>query len=86
MELVFDPNAVLPPVRHSRTLLAGIQAESGLDPRLRHSGVTLLESHLSAAAAIFEGDREEHEVRLTFFHNLLNVTGFFQSVDERRVD
>jgi rhodanese-related sulfurtransferase len=29
-------------VRHSRMLLAGIQAESGLDPRLKHSGVTLL--------------------------------------------
>jgi hypothetical protein len=30
-------------VRHSRMLLAGIQAESGLDPRLKHSGVTILE-------------------------------------------
>jgi hypothetical protein len=28
--------------RHSRVLLAGIQAEFGLDPRLRHSGVTFL--------------------------------------------
>jgi hypothetical protein len=27
-------------VRHSRMLLAGIQANFGLDPRLRHSGVT----------------------------------------------
>ena len=26
--------------RHSRMLLAGIQAEFGLDPRLKHSGVT----------------------------------------------
>ena len=26
--------------RHSRTLLAGIQANFGLDPRLKHSGVT----------------------------------------------
>ena len=55
MEHVFDPNVVLPPVRHSRMLLAGIQAESGLDPRLKHSGVTVLESHLFAAAAIFKG-------------------------------
>jgi hypothetical protein len=28
--------------RHSRVLLAGIQAEFGLDPRLRHSGVTFV--------------------------------------------
>jgi hypothetical protein len=54
-EHVFDPTAVLRRVRHSRMLLAGIQAESGLDPRLKHSGVTLLESHLFALAAIFEG-------------------------------
>jgi hypothetical protein len=27
-------------VRHSRMLLAGIQANFGLDPRLKHSGVT----------------------------------------------
>jgi hypothetical protein len=27
-------------VRHSRMLLAGIQANSGLDPRLERSGVT----------------------------------------------
>jgi len=31
-------------------LLAGIQAETGLDPRLKHSRVTVLESHLSAPA------------------------------------
>jgi hypothetical protein len=42
-------------------LLAGIQAESGLDPRLKHSGVTVLESHLFALAAIFEGAHEGHE-------------------------
>ena len=29
-------------VRHSRMLLAGIQARPGLDPRLKHSGVTPL--------------------------------------------
>ena len=44
-------------------LSAGIQAEFGLDPRLKHSGVTGLESHLFAPAAIFEGGREEHEVK-----------------------
>jgi len=31
-----------PGICHSRTLLAGIQAEFGLDPRLKHSGVTAL--------------------------------------------
>ena len=50
-------NEVLRRVRHSRMLLAGIQAESGLDPRLKHSGVTVLGSHLVAPAVIFEGDR-----------------------------
>src|SRR5207302_10235787 len=29
-------------VRHSRMLVAGIQANSGLDPRYKHSGVTTL--------------------------------------------
>jgi hypothetical protein len=60
--------------RHSRMLLAGppqdfgrirpsaeIQAESGLDPRLKHSGVTIWESHLFAPALIFEGDHEGHK-------------------------
>jgi hypothetical protein len=42
MEQVFDRNRVLRRIRHSRMLLAGIQAESGLDPRLKHSGVTIL--------------------------------------------
>jgi hypothetical protein len=56
MEHVFDLTAVLRRVRHSRMLLAGIQAESGLDPRLKHSGVTILESHLLAPATIFKGE------------------------------
>ena len=39
----FDPQTQLfQRVRHSRVLLAGIQAEFGLDPRLKHSGVTVL--------------------------------------------
>jgi hypothetical protein len=29
-------------------LLAGIQAEFGLDPRLKHSGVTILASRISS--------------------------------------
>ncbi len=33
-------------VCHSRILLAGIQPEFGLDPRLRHSGVTILGSRI----------------------------------------
>ena len=31
-----------PGARHSRKLLSGIQVEFGLDPRLKHSGVTPL--------------------------------------------
>jgi hypothetical protein len=42
-------------VRHSRMLLAGIQAEFGLDPRLKHSGVTPLGVASLTLAAIFEG-------------------------------
>jgi hypothetical protein len=39
---------------------AGIQAESGLDPRLKHSGVRVCESHLVTPSVIFEGGHEEH--------------------------
>jgi hypothetical protein len=46
-------------IRHSRMLLAGIQVEFGLDPRLKHSGVTVLEV---ASHQIFEGAHEDHEV------------------------
>ena len=35
------PDPILGRVRHSRMPLAGIQAEFGLDPRLKHSGVTV---------------------------------------------
>jgi len=55
MEHVFALIEVLRRVRHSRMLLAGIQAESGLDPRLKHSGVTVVESHRFAPAVIFKG-------------------------------
>jgi hypothetical protein len=61
MEHVLGLTAVLRRVRHSRMLLAGIQAESGLDPRLKHSGVTVLESHVFARAVIFEGGHEDDE-------------------------
>jgi hypothetical protein len=45
-------------------LLAGIQAEFGLDPRLKHSGVTVLGvASLHASGAIFKGVHEEHEVK-----------------------
>jgi hypothetical protein len=43
MEYVIRPlTPNLRRVRHSRMFLAGIQAEFGLDPRLKHSGVTVL--------------------------------------------
>ena len=56
MEYVLQP-VILRRVRHSRMLLAGIQAEFGLDPRLKHSGGGdgLWESHL-LTLAIFEGE------------------------------
>jgi hypothetical protein len=86
MEHVFDLTAVLRRVRHSRMLLAGIQAESGLDPRLKHSGVTILESHLFAPAAIFKEADEGHEVRkrvinssLTFVLFVVFVVNYFLS-------
>jgi hypothetical protein len=44
-------------------LLAGIQAEFGLDPRLQHSGATVWEWPLLIPAAIFE---EAHGGFVTF--------------------
>jgi hypothetical protein len=44
-------------------LLAGIQAEFGLDPRLKHSGVTIGESHFVAPAAIYEGGHIDHKFK-----------------------
>jgi hypothetical protein len=61
MEYVFQP-LILRRVRHSRMLLAGIQAKFGLDPRLKHSGVTVLGVASLPPVAIFEGAHEGHEV------------------------
>jgi hypothetical protein len=47
--------AISPLSRHSRMLLAGIQAEFGLDPRLKHSGVTVLR-------LIFKGNAKNAKV------------------------
>jgi hypothetical protein len=57
-------------------LLAGIQAESGLDPRLKHSGVTILESPLFCRAAIFKGGYEEHEVKRKLFQAFVTFETF----------
>jgi len=47
---------------HSRMLVAGIQVEFGLDPRLKHSGVTILGSRISSPQPqFFERAREVHE-------------------------
>jgi hypothetical protein len=54
MKHVFDLTAVLRRVRHSRMLLAGIQAESGLDP-IETFGGDDFGSHLFAPATIFKG-------------------------------
>ena len=51
------------PFRHSRMLLAGIQAKSGLDPRLKHSGVTIWELAPLSADLIFEGGAKDAKVR-----------------------
>jgi hypothetical protein len=48
-------------VRHSRMLLAGIQAEFGLDPRLKHSGVTDVDVFLLSPAYFSKGGHEKHE-------------------------
>ena len=50
---------ILGRVCHSRMLLAGIQAEFGLDPRLKHSGVTVLGSRISSPSPKFS--KEYHE-------------------------
>jgi hypothetical protein len=60
MEYVLQP-LVLRRVRHSRMLLAGIQVEFGLDPRLKHSGVTVLGVASPDPTAIFDGHHEGHE-------------------------
>jgi hypothetical protein len=41
-------------------LLAGIQAKFGLDPRLKHSGVTVLGVASLDPSGIFDGGRGEH--------------------------
>jgi hypothetical protein len=49
----FNPDGpILRGVRHSRKLLAGIQAKSGLDPRLKHSGVTVSDFHLCTRSEV----------------------------------
>jgi hypothetical protein len=58
MEHVFDPNPNSQRVRHSRMLQAGIQAESGLDPRLKHSGVTF-RSRISLPQLQFSKERQK---------------------------
>jgi len=45
-------------VRHSRMFLAGIQADFGLDPRLKHSGATVLGGASFDPSQIFEGAHE----------------------------
>jgi hypothetical protein len=49
--------SVFRPVGHSRMLLAGIQAESGLDPRLKHSGVTVMGTRTSSRQPQFSKER-----------------------------
>jgi hypothetical protein len=57
--ILFDPQTTISEeVRHSRMLLAGIQVEFGLDPRLRRSGVTALRAASLHPTPIFKGGHE----------------------------
>jgi len=57
-------------VRHSRMFLAGIQAEFGLDPRLKHSGVTVLGVASLGPSRNFRRRTEAHEVKKHVYLNL----------------
>jgi uncharacterized membrane protein len=57
-------------------LLAGIQAEFGLDPRLKHSGVTVFGSRISYLAAIFEGAHEGFGIDIFEFLNFVLFATF----------
>jgi hypothetical protein len=69
MEYVVQP-LVLGRVRHSRMLLAGIQAEFGPDRRLKHSGVTVLGVASLDPSRNFRRRHEGHEGfrRVCFAH------------------
>ncbi|MCE3243335.1 MAG: hypothetical protein K0Q83_3842 [Deltaproteobacteria bacterium] len=41
-------------------LVAGIQVEFGLDPRLKHSGVTILGSRISSPQPQFSNERAKY--------------------------
>src|SRR5207247_305110 len=53
-------------------LLAGIQAEFGLDPRLKHSRVTVLGVAFLDPSQIFEGEREVTK-NLTIYDSILRA-------------
>ena len=59
-------------LRHSRMLLAGIQAEFGLDPRLKHSGVTGLRVVSRQRDGIFE--RDTKSTKKDFLSNFVIFT------------
>jgi hypothetical protein len=79
MEYVLQ-SLILRRVRHSRMLLAGIQAEFGLDPRLKHSGVTVLGVASLDPSQIFEGAHEDtKDSEIDIFKSLNFVTFVVQS-------
>ena len=61
MVYVLQP-LILRRVRHSRMLLAGIQAEFGLDPRLKHSGVAVLGVASLDPSQIFERGTKDTKI------------------------
>jgi hypothetical protein len=62
MKYVLQPRN-LRRVRHSRMPLAGIQAEFGLDPRLKHSGVTALWNRISSPQPQFLKEQQVKRFR-----------------------
>jgi len=55
---------------HSRMLVAGIQEEFGLDPRLKHSGLTIVGGRISSPQPQFSKERtKDKEMKLaSLFH------------------
>ena len=59
--------------------LAGIQSESGPDPRIKAFRGDDLETRASSAGAIFEGGRENHEEKINLSSELRALRGEISS-------
>ena len=67
---------------HSRMLLAGIQAEFGLDPRSKHSGVTILGSRISSPQPQFSKEPQKIVSQLNVLVDI-KTTKFMTAAGER---